>query len=118
MSWQEKVKAHYEARKFQEKINNLSGLFVYKAGSYSTPHDAIKCNACVQIYEPYWGGKFEAASQVIDIVILAQAVVDTLGVLDDLGMFYAHKGVIYALDVEGYPELNGDVLIKNKVLFY
>ena len=118
MSWQEKVKAHYEARKFQEKIDNLSGLFVYKAGSYSTPHDAIKCNACVQIYEPYWGGKFEAASRVEDIIILVQAVVDTLGVLNDFGMFYAHKGVIYALDVEGYPELNRDVLMENKVLSY
>ena len=116
MSWQEKVKAHYEARKLQETIDKLSGLFVYKAGSYSTPHDAIKCNAYIQIYEPYWGGEFEVASRVEDIVILAQAVVDTLGVLDDLGMFYAHKGAIYALDVEDYPELNEDILIENKVL--
>ena len=115
MSWQEKVKAHYEARKFQETIAGLSGLFVYKAGSYSTPHDAIKYNAFTQIHEPYWGGEFEAASRVEDIIVLAQSITETLGVQKELGMFYAHKGVIYTFDINGYPKLNEDVLIKNKV---
>ena len=94
MSWQQKVKEHYESRILREKLERLDGLYVYSLEL--TLPQAVKINAHERIAEPYCGGDFETASRVIDIVDVINLVTRVAG--QYVHICYVEDGVVFGTE--------------------
>ena len=94
MSWQQKVKEHYESRILREKLERLDGLYVYSL-EFTLPQ-AVQQDKHNRITEPYWGGDFETASRVIDIVDVINLVTKVAG--QYVHICYVEDGVVFGTE--------------------
>lgn len=107
LTWQQKVKALHAERVEQEKLRSLNGLFIYNAAKYRDLAQAAKYEVLERIAEPYWGGEFESASRVFDVLGVVWQAARVAGT--DIKAFFVVDGKVFA-EEDGYEPLDEDTL--------
>lgn len=75
-------------------VQSLHGLYVYDGNSYHNVTAALAANAYEPITEPYSGGDFQTAQQVVDI-INAIWIADHVS-NSNIKLFFVKAGVVFA----------------------
>lgn len=75
-------------------VQSLHGLYVYDGNSYQNVTAALAANAYEPITEPYSGGDFQTAQQVIDIINVIW-IADHVS-NSNIKLFFVKAGVVFA----------------------